>query len=388
MNNMSRRQFAAAAVAASVARPARGAQTTAAAKYYGPTTGVESRVSARRLDSLEYTLDEYTSGATLRMRFSASSRPQTVAWQKQLHRKLVELLGGFPAKKSELAAEVIDSKQFNGYRRERLVFQSRPNLTVFTYMLIPDSAAKKMPAIICLPGHGRGADPVAGIDEQGELDTADKEYQHRFGVQAVENGYVALVVEQLGFGCRRDERARKRTLGASSCQPSAGAALLLGKTMAGWRAWDVTRAIDYLETRPEVDAQRIACMGISGGGTVILYAAAIEPRIRVSVLSGSVASFRDSIFSIAHCIDNYVPGILQWAEASDVAGLIAPRPVFVESGERDNIFPVDSARQVVAELRRIYSLFGAEDRVGHEVFPSDHSFWGKSAFRFLKQHLS
>ncbi len=390
---MSRREFAAAALAASVLpRSSRaGAREQAPAKadtpsYQGPLTGLEARVRGFQLDSLEFAQDEYRSAA-LRLRFRARTRTQALAWQKQLRGKLVELLGGFPAAKCPLKPEVLESRALPGYRREKLVFQSRPNLGVFAYLLIPEGARSPRPAVICLPGHGRGSDPVAGLDEQGELDTGEKEYQHRFAVQAVQRGFVALAVEQLGFGCRRDPAARKKNLGASSCQPAAGAALLLGQTMAAWRAYDVMRALDYLATRPEVDAKRTACMGISGGGTVTLYAAALEPRIRVAVLSGSAASFRDSIFSISHCIDNYVPGILEWAEMSDIGGLIAPRPVFVESGERDNIFPVDSGRAVVAEMRRIYALWGAEERVGHEVFPGEHSFWGKGAFAFLEQHL-
>ncbi len=389
-DRMSRREFAAAALAASLSsKSSRAAQSESkrATSYQGPLDGLEARVAARHLDSLDFTRDEYQSAAR-RLRFRARTRAQALAWQKQLREKLVSLLGGFPATRCALEPEVLESRPLAGYTREKLVFQSRQNMSVFAYLLLPERTRSSRPAVICLPGHGRGADPVAGLDEQGDLDAADKEYQHRFAVQAAERGFVALAVEQLGFGCRRDPAARKKNLGTSSCQPSAGAALLLGRTMAGWRAWDVMRALDYLATRPEVDAKRIACMGISGGGTVTLYAAALDARIRAAVLSGSTATFRDSIFSISHCLDNYVPQILEWAEMSDVAGLIAPRPVFVESGERDHIFPVESARQVVAELRRIYALWGAEQRLGHEVFPGEHSFWGKGAFAFLEQHLA
>lgn len=392
---MSRRGFA-AAVAASVGSRGRAKQSSSrstATRYQGPLAGLEERVAGRQLDSLEFTRAVYQS-APLRLRFRAGSRTQTLAWQKQLRAKLVDLMGALPTARCPLRPEILESREVEDYRREKIVFQSRPDLSVFAYLLVPNrpagtqkSAGGRLPAVICLPGHGRGCDPVAGIDENGELDTADKEYQHSFGVQAARQGFIALVVEQLAFGCRRDPAARKKGLGTSSCQPAAGAALLLGQTMATWRAYDVIRAVDYLATRPEVDAGRIGCMGISGGGTVTLYAAGIEPRIRAAVLSGSFASYRDSIFSIAHCIDNYVPGILNWAEMSDVAGLIAPRPVFIESGERDDIFPVDSARNAVAELRRIYGVFGAEQSVGHEVFPAPHSFWGKGAFDFLRKQL-
>ena len=99
-------------------------------------------------------------------------------------------------------------------------------------------------------------------------------------------------------------------------------------------------------------------MGISGGGTVTVFATALDPRIRAALVSGYLNTFRDSIGSLAHCIDNYVPGILNWAEMHDLAGLIAPRPLFVESGEKDNIFPIRASIESFNEVRKIYGVFG------------------------------
>jgi hypothetical protein len=106
------------------------------------------------------------------------------------------------------------------------------------------------------------------------------------------------------------------------------------------------------------------------------------------MVSGYLNSFRDSILSLAHCIDNYVPGILQWAEMSDVAGLIAPRPLFMESGDKDDIFPIEASRQCFEELKAIYSTFEAGDRVGLEVFAGEHSFHGSRGIPFLKKALT
>src|SRR6185295_19033332 len=153
----------------------------------------------------------------------------------------------------------------------------------------------------------------------------------------------------------------RKGLSSAACQPAAGGAMLVGQTMIGWRVWDVMRTVDYIATRPELDAKRVGCMGISGGGTVTLFATALEPRIRVALVSGYLNTFRDSIGSLSHCIDNYVPGILNWAEMYDIAGLIAPRPLFSESGEKDNIFPVQASIESVREVRAIYRVFDAED---------------------------
>jgi hypothetical protein len=147
------------------------------------------------------------------------------------------------------------------------------------------------------------------------------------------------------------------------------------------------RTLDYVATRPDLDSSRTGCMGISGGGTATLFGAALEPRIRVAFVSGYLNTFRDSIVSLSHCIDNYVPGILNWVEMHDVAGLIAPRPLFVESGEKDNIFPIRASVASFERVREIYSVFGASSVIEQEVFPEDHQFWGKRGIPFVARHL-
>jgi len=104
-------------------------------------------------------------------------------------------------------------------------------------------------------------------------------------------------------------------------------------------------------------------------------------------VSGYLNTFRDSILSLSHCIDNYVPGILQWAEMYDVAGLIAPRPLFVESGEKDNIFPIEASKESFARVKSIYEVFGAADKAEQEVFPAEHLFHGVRGLPFAARHL-
>ena len=213
-------------------------------------------------------------------------------------------------------------------------------------------------------------------------------YQHDFAIQVAEAGMAAVAIEPMGFGCRRDPINARQGLSRKACEPAAGGALLVGATILAWRVWDVMRTLDYIATRPELDSGRVGCMGISGGGTVTLFATALEPRIRAALVSGYLNTFRDSVGSLAHCIDNYVPGILNWAEMHDIAGLIAPRPLFVESGEKDNIFPISASVESFNHVRDIYSVFGEADRVEQEVFPGEHSFWGKRGIPFLARHLS
>jgi dienelactone hydrolase len=327
--------------------------------------------------------------APLRLRFnaaSANSPKAAQAWQKKLRAKVEELVGGFPAR-TPLNPKVLETREFPAYTRETILFESRPGLPVFGYFLRPKNVPGPLPVALCIPGHGRGVDDIVGIAEDGSYRTARVGYQYDFALQAVELGLAAFAVEPFGFGHRRGEAARRSGPGSSSCQPTSGAAFLLGETMIGWRVYDMMRSIDYLETRKEVDPKRVGCMGISGGGTITLYSAALDTRIKAALVSGYLCTYRDSIVSISHCIDNYVPGILNWADCSDVAGLIAPRALFSESGEKDNIFPVAGARQAFEETKKIYEAMGAADNCAQEIHPRNHQWWGREGLPFLARQL-
>ena len=323
------------------------------------------------------------------LEFRATSLSEAEAWQHVLREKLIELMGGFPSTKCELQPETLETQEFEGYIRETVLFQSRPNMEVYGYFLTPTHIDIPNPnaTILCLAGHGRGVDDIVGIEEDGTMREEYGGYQNDFALQCLAYGYNVLAIEQFGFGHRRDEVARGRGGGSSSCQPSSGAALLLGQTMIGWRVYDAIRAYDYLETRPEVDMNRLGIMGISGGGTTSFYTAAVDQRVKAAVISGYFNTFKDSILSISHCMDNYIPNVLKYAEMSDIAGLIAPRALFAESGTEDTIFPIDATRFAVERARSIFKHFDAEDNVGLEVFEAGHSFYGVGAFDFLKQVL-
>jgi dienelactone hydrolase len=385
---MSRRQLGQMAVALTAAG-ARGAdaQPASPSSYTGPLTGVTNGLDDRHFDPVAYSRERYAA-APRRLRFQARTTGQAEEWQKTLRAKIIDLLGGFPPPGSPLNPVTLETRQFPGYKREKIVFDSRPGVSVLAYLLLPDKAPSPAPTVICVPGHGRGVDDIVGIDDRGRDRTDKSGYQHDFAIQVAEAGMAALAIEPMAFGCRRDPINAGRGLSQKGCEPAAGGALLLGETMIGWRVWDVVRSIDYISTRRELDATRVGCMGISGGGTTTLFAAALEPRIRASMVSGYLNTFRDSIGSLAHCVDNYVPGILNWAEMYDVAGLIAPRPLFAESGEKDNIFPVAASRESFRQVKEIYKVFGAEDRVEQEVFPDEHLFWGRRGVPFMARHLS
>jgi dienelactone hydrolase len=359
----------------------------APAKYTSALDGFETKVDPATFDPIAYTLKLHDE-APVRLTFRATTRKQAEAWQKQLRPRVVELMGGFPAKPAPLQQQTIEVKEYPGYRREKFVFQSRPGLGVLGYLLTPTAVKPPHAAVICIPGHGRGVDDIVGIDDKGQDRTVKVAYQYDYAVQVAEHGMAAVAIEPMSFGCRRDARTVARSLDASVCQPTAGSALLLGQTMIGWRVYDIMRTIDWIETRPELDAKRVGCMGCSGGGMATLFAAAVEPRVKAGLVSCYLNTFRDCVMSISHCIDNYVPGILNWAEMYDLAGLAAPRPLFFESGEHDNIFPVAASRASFARVQKMYDVFDVPTHTGQEVHDGPHGFSGKQGLPFLAKHLA
>ena len=389
MHTMSRRDFArlAAGLTAASALPVEAQQAPPSTSYIGPLTGVTTGLDGRQFDPVAYSRELYAA-LPRQMGFQARTRTEAEAWQKRLGGKLTELVGGFPATRQPLRPVTLETRAFPGYRREKVVFDSHQGVSVLAYVLVPAGAPRPAPVMICVPGHGRGVDDIVGIDDQGRDRTDKAGYQHDFAIQVAEAGMAAVAIEPLGFGCRRDPRAARQSLSRSSCNPSAGGALLVGQTMVGWRVWDVIRTVDYIQTRSDLDASRVGCMGISGGGTITVFATALEPRLKAALVSGYLNTFRDSIGSLSHCIDNYVPGILSWAEMYDIAGLIAPRSLFAETGERDNIFPLAASQESFDRVRAIYRVFGAEQQFDTEIFPDEHAFWGRRGIPFLVRHLT
>ncbi len=340
------------------------------------------------LDPRAYTR-QWIEGTRPEMAWQSGSAAAMRAWQKRLRARLRRLLGGLPDDHTPPRSKVTRTQALDGYRRETVRFESRPGLEVLGYFLVPDDCPPRQPAVLCLPGHGRGVDSIVGIAEDGSQRPLGQpnEYQSDFALQCVTHGYPTLAIEQISFGHRRDAQAAKAGGGASSCVRDSMAALMLGETMTGWRVRDAMRALDYLQTRPEADPNRLAVMGISGGGLTALFTACLDTRIRAAVVSGYLNTFTSSILAMDHCVDNYVPGLLNVVEMPDLTGLVAPRALFAESGSRDPIFPLPAFEQAVARAREIYAAFGAKEKFDAEVFNGEHQFHGVGAFAFLEKHL-
>jgi dienelactone hydrolase len=317
-----------------------------------------------------------------------SDRGAWEAWRAAFTVRLTERLGGFPPQRTPIRLTAAPPTVHAGYTQIYLEFESTPGVTVPSWLLIPGNLPQPAPAVIAIHGHGYGMDDVVGINPDGTERTEPQGYHQDFAVALCRRGMVVIAPEMLAFGRRRELRDQAESPDSSSCKSAAWWGIMLGKPLLGRRVWDVMRTIDLLVTLPEVDPQRIGIMGISGGGTVALFAAALDPRLRAAVISGYLNTFRDSILAMDHCPCNYVPGLLQDAEMYDIAALIAPRPLLIEAGKADHIFPLPAVLQAYEHVQSAYAVLGAADRIDKDVFEGGHQISGAKAYDFLWHRLT
>lgn len=326
-----------------------------------------------------------------RLAFAAHSPAAAIAWQADLREMLARLLGGFSSDRCALAPQTLERVEMEGFTRERVAIQTRPGEHTPVYVLIPHDAAAPHRPVIALHGHGAwGARSIVGDTRQAVEDEFVAMLNYDYARQLALRGYLVFAPELRGFGERMEDAPWREVhdlaqpaMWVSSCRYEAVNALLLGQTLLGLRVWDVMRTVDYIRTRPEPLAETLGCVGLSGGGTVTLFTAALDARITCAVVSGYLNTFRDSIMSIEHCWCNYVPGLVQYAEMADIAGLIAPRPLLVESGRRDPIYPVAGTEKALTALRRVYSLFAANESLEADLFDGEHRWSGAKAYEWM-----
>ncbi len=327
-------------------------------------------------------LKKLTSDIQPRLKFHQSSDWRQ--WKEELVKRFTSLLGGFPEQPAALEAVVLERVRFDDYIQERVEITTYEGLRMPLYVLIPRQDQQKFPSVIALHGHGYGSREIVGLEPDGSIRSGDPGLHKDFAVELVKRGFIVAAPELIGFGDRRFEVDKEAAPGKSSCFHIAAQLLLAGQTVAGYRVYETMRVVDYLQTRGEVQHQQIGCMGISGGGLVAAFTAALDERIQATAVSGYANTFADSIVKVGHCLDNYIPGLLLEAEMSDIIGLIAPRSLLIESGDQDRVFPVAGARKAVEALERIYDSVGASDRLETDFFHGGHEISGAKAYDWFE----
>lgn len=328
-------------------------------------------------------------------RFRSTDREEATNWQESTRAALSATLGidsiqsGFA---TDPSAETLESVDRGDYRREKLRIATTTHSSMPVYLLVPKNAEPPLPVVIAFHGHGYGVKDIVGLWEDGtNRDTPDG-YHRDFAVELCRRGFAVAAPEISCFGERQNDFSYlDTTMGQgvpTTCTHSAMLAFHLGISVAGLRVHDGIRLLDYLETRDDLYTGRVGAMGISGGGMHTFFSSCIDTRISACVISGYFSEFKSSILAMSHCACNFVPGLWQFGEMSDLIGMIAPRPVCIEAGSRDPIFPIDAVKRGVEQARSVYRVFGAEDRVRTDFFEGRHRINGEAAYTFLHKELT
>ena len=299
------------------------------------------------------------------------------AWTQKRPAYLQEylyMLGLWPMpERTPLEPRITGTIEQDGYTVEMLHYQSRPHLYVTANLYRPTNPKGRLPALVYVCGHSyRGRD-------------GNKTEYQAHGIWLARHGYVCLLLDtlQLGeiAGIHHGTYRENRWWWHSR-----------GYTPAGVECWNGVRGIDYLCSRPDVDPDRIAVTGISGGGAATFWIAAADERVRVAVpVSGmaDLTSYVPNRVINGHCDCMFLYNTFQWPWTR-IAALIAPRPLLFVNSDHDDIFPMDANERVINRLKRLYSVLGASDIVNNVVSVGGHAYRTdirQAAFRFLNTHL-
>ena len=289
-------------------------------------------------------------------------------WRIQLLPELREQLGPFPDEVFPLNPQIVSTETYDKCTIHKVIYHSRAEVAIPAYLSIPKGVTAKTPAVLCIHGH------VPGGKES--VISGNGEFGSPYGRDLAEQGVITLCPDNAGMGER--------------VHPSGGCDFLwrrlnyLGYDLTGYRVYDLIRGVDYLQSLPEVDEGRIGIAGLSGGCWLGIVHAALDERVRAAVLSGYFTTFAQTSW-FGHCICHHPKGIGELCEMPDIAGLIAPRPIFVEWGTEDVSRPVHPAFEMA---QRIYRAANVVDQITLQEFEAGHLFSGEQSLPWLVQTLS
>lgn len=301
----------------------------------------------------------------------------------------------------DLRPEVVERVQLDDHIRERVLFTTAANVRVPGYVLIPRNLRRPAPGIVDLHSHGGiylfGKEKVIDFGRNHPAMTAyhERNYDGRPTATAlVRRGYVVIVIDAFYFGERRTildadlkagwERSRytmddvqRLNLQCRNKETTLAKSLTLaGTTWAGLVAWDDQRTVDYLASRPEVDAKRIGCLGISMGGYRSMYLAALDERIRAGCVVGFMSTVRPMLRQHidTHSWVHFLPDLHRAFDWPDVAALAAPRALLVQQCSRDRLFPLQGMQASIEKIAAVYAKAGHKDRFTGRFHDVPHIF--------------
>ena len=274
-------------------------------------------------------------------------------YQQELKVKYGESLKKF--KKTPLNARITGTLKRDNFTVEKIVFESQPEFYVTSCLFLPKKRQKPAPAVIYVSGHS-------------DLAFRSETYQHII-LNLVDKGFIVFAFDPIGQGERLqyvDQETGKSKIGGPTTEHSyAGVqTLLTGTSLSDYFIWDGVRAIDYLETRKEVDAKRIGITGRSGGGTQSAEIAAYDERIYAAAPECYITSFKRLLQSIGpqDAEQNPYHFIEKGMDHPDFLHIRAPKPTLIVTTTHD-FFSQQGARETYAEVQKSYKALGAPDNI-------------------------
>ncbi len=340
---------------------------------------------AVRVPTVHEQIRKEARNAPLRMKFAGSTEAECRRWQRAFSGRLRKLLGPHsPPREWKTVTERV--VELEDHRRHELVLEAPGLPPLPVHLLVPKGRRPPRPGVLALHGHGPyGHDAVAGIDTTEERRRNIAASNYDYGRQLARRGYVVAAPCFTPFGRRLDDR--KAYGGDDPCAVTFVRLQLLGKVLMAENLRDALWALELLAQRPDVDAKRLGCVGLSYGGRMTMLTAALEPRIRVAVIAGALNVMQERILHRYSCGAQVIPGLLEYGDVPEIAGLIAPRPCLWVVGRRDPLMVREWIPRAWERIRRVYRVLGAEDRLEMDEFDGAHRWNGTRAYPLLEKVL-
>ncbi len=289
-------------------------------------------------------------------------------WQEQTRPFLIEALFNGPApQRVPLEANWLQKEDHGSYMIQEFDFHDRPGHMVHGWLARPKKpAAAKLPAIVALHGHN------------GRAYKMFQKGYYFYGDLFAKKGYIVLSID-----------INHASLDSKGPYLDRGPVIPFKYyTPMGERVWMVMRSVDLLQSLPDVDADRIGIVGLSNGGITTEFTAALDPRLKVAVSSGSLVMYdRWWKGDLTPCRCEYIPKMKGQLDYYDVFSLVAPRPLLIQNGEQDNNFLIDSAREAFTYIKKAYTIAGVPDLVYHDIFPGPHEFRAEEPVKWFDRYL-